>query len=411
MIEKEKKWKKETIYNLVFAIYFICCLSSITMFDKIIFIQKATKLGRYFSYALFSLLGIYFMISWKEVKNLKDIFGQVFGYIEKHILLCLLACVTFLVFCFSGYTMPFLLLILMWSLSFTDLKQVLNVVLWGGIFFMMACFFAQSFGIIEDVTFLRSDGTWRYSFGYIYPLETAAHVLTLIILYYYLYYQNCNLKIYLVCNFINLLVYKITDARMTFILILAFTTLMSLLKLQFVKHKFLILVKYKIIYGMFFVAVILPIIISVFYNPQNVFLHRFDQILNGRFELAKRAFDFYGFNFWGQKITWVGSGTNSVGEITAEQYNFVDCSYMKNIFDYGLIFFVIVIIGFFLLLKKFCEEKNICGIIGLLVVMVVCIMEPRLMQLELNPFLLFLNYYVVKENPSPRLLVKRICKS
>ena len=127
-------------------------------------------------------------------------------------------------------------------------------------------------------------------------------------------------------------------------------------------------------------------------------LFHINQFLNGRLELANIAFDTFGFNFFGQSIHWIGSGANFTDSVLLSEYNFVDCSYMKNIFDFGLIYTLIILLAYIVLLKSFYENHDMHGILIIFTIMIICIFEPRLIQLEFNAFIILLSPILMGNN-------------
>ena len=99
----------------------------------------------------------------------------------------------------------------------------------------------------------------------------------------------------------------------------------------------------------------------------------------------------HGVSLFGEKIRWIGFG--GLGYTTSalkEEYNFVDCSYVKVLLDYGIIFFVIMLSGYALVSYRAIKEKDrfLCNCI--LFMCIYSIIEPRIIEFGFNPFVLSL---------------------
>ena len=135
------------------------------------------------------------------------------------------------------------------------------------------------------------------------------------------------------------------------------------------------------------------------YNRGYELITKLDALFSNRFRMMNEAFDKYGFTWFGEKIEWVGYGglIDPVAS-TAGKYNFVDCSYGKVLLDYGIIFFVLVLIGYAVIYHTASKELDYALIIAISVVLVVSVMEPRLVSIEMNPFVLLLGRFFLKSN-------------
>lgn len=397
VIEILKKIKNSNLFYYVLPWYFISCLITLTMFDKIYYFSFIASIVRYFSYFTFALYCFISMVDLNSINSLRNILLQIIYFFKEHLILLFSITLAGLIFISSRNKAPFFLVILLWTCGQFDINKIINIFLYTNAVGMFTTVFAQNLNIIPDITIMRENGITRYSMGYIYPLEFMVHYLFLVLLYVYLKNERYNYKDFLLINFINVLLFKITDARTSFIIITIFSFIALIVKhisIDWFKKLF----KVNYLYCIVFIIAISSIVLSIFYNPNIDALNKLNQLMSGRLLLANKAFNEYGFTLFGESIKWIGSGTNAIGTVLLSDYNFVDCSYMKNSFDYGIIFLIFTLIVYCVILKKQYNEKKIIGIIAILAVLVVSVLEPRLVQYEINAFILLGSSFIVIEN-------------
>ena len=118
----------------------------------------------------------------------------------------------------------------------------------------------------------------------------------------------------------------------------------------------------------------------------------------------------YGVSAFGEEIKWIGNG--GYGYVFThfdESYNYVDCSYVRILLDYGVIFFVIVIIGFSLAARKAKQENDKYLLLSLAFVAMYSIIEPRLLEIGFNNFVLVLVSLIPKKRKYKNGIRKRRC--
>ena len=77
--------------------------------------------------------------------------------------------------------------------------------------------------------------------------------------------------------------------------------------------------------------------------------------------------------------------------------NFVDCSYMKIMFEYGIIGILMLIIGYLKLFKDKRVKEDISLVILILIINFHSFLDPQFFVLPFNIFLLILNYVIFME--------------
>lgn len=338
------------------------------MYENISFLTKAL---RYVGYMLVSIKIIYTKFKYPEIALLTSVvivlglnvpfFGRAF----------------FLTFLFV-YGMK--------GMKFEKLAKIMCVWLLMGI--ILTVIFSH-IGIIEnwgyDLTSIRP----RYSLGYFYPSHATSAMLYTVLLLCYVLKQNLKLWHIFLLEFLNYLQYIQTDSRTG-------TVVMAIAILCFYCLKFIQRDKIKIYLGMllsysFVISAIVSISGAILYNPKSEIWLQINSFLNGRLRLAKSAIEIYGVSLFGKQIQWIGNGgLGHVYDTLEGVYNYVDCSYIKLLLEGGIIFFLLVILGYTLAGRKAARERNIYLCTALAFTAVYSIIEPRLCEIVFNPFLLVL---------------------
>ena len=65
-------------------------------------------------------------------------------------------------------------------------------------------------------------------------------------------------------------------------------------------------------------------------------------------------------------------------------YNFVDISYIRGLFDFGIIPTVLIVLGYGLAIKKAAQKKELVLVLALLATVLWCFVEPFMFTLGKN---------------------------
>ena len=214
-------------------------------------------------------------------------------------------------------------------------------------------------------------------------------------MYFYVRKSKATVMELLLFEIINVCLYKYTDGRLSFILISIILFMMLILKIPKLRQLFKlphmqVVLKY--------IGYILPISLftmvifaTYLYSKGNPIGFSINKILSGRLLYTKNAFQQYGITLFGQPIDWKGWGgfgyvdtENMVGFI----YNYVDISYARIIFDYGIIPTIIILLVYTVALVKSVKEKNYWLFTVLVFVCIWSSIEPYLFNIGKNIFIL-----------------------
>ena len=267
----------------------------------------------------------------------------------------------------------------------------------GSVFFILTVFLACT-GVLENLTSIRQgDGTIRYALGFMFPLETQCFLLFITLAYLFAYSHKYNSYILVFLAGLNFLIFLATDARTSFLI-----SELSILCAWALRH---FRIRWSFPSWLLVLAVVLvffvPVFGTYFYDSSNSVWISLNNLLTGRLELGHRALMKYPIQLLGEPIKWIGYGNATNAEVVSKTYNYVDCSYIKILLESGVLFWSLLLYGYSWLLCHFNRKKNTLYIFLICMILVFCVMEPRLDQLSMNFTLLFL---------SPAFYINRIRK-
>lgn len=232
----------------------------------------------------------------------------------------------------------------------------------------------------------------------------------------------CNrknkIKVYeiFILEMINVFIYKYTDGRTSFLLatIVLLAILIKKIKIvnviihsKFSKNMLKVLCYILPAFAMIFI-----LLFTYLYSIDSNIANSANRILSNRLDLNVQAFNNYKITLFGQDISWKGwGGVGHDPDIDLENYtyNFVDNSYVRIIFDYGVIPSLLIIIGYTIILIKNYKNNDYRSIFILIIMMLMAEMEPCLVDFNSNIFLI---YFVplMEYKPIEKLTYKNIIR-
>lgn len=118
-------------------------------------------------------------------------------------------------------------------------------------------------------------------------------------------------------------------------------------------------------------------------GPSNPLYSMLNAFLSFRFSYVTRALKAYPIGLWGNRITWES------GEFV-DGSQLVDMFYIRCAIQYGLVFLIIVIIGFMGISAYFKSNGNYFGCIIILILAIHSITDPQLLEYSCVPLLIML---------------------
>jgi len=362
------------IFYIAYFILIAAMSISISTYEYTYGLETVLKLVRYVGYLLLAVK-LFFLDDYDK-KTMIKIFlivalTVICSFIEKNNTILL----TFL-FIIGSRNVP--------------LKNLIRFTLYIQMFFVVFIIGSDLVGIIPEWTYTTADGVLRYSLGYIYTSHVSSILFYIAIAYCYLRAEKLRLFELVIIELVNIIIFKYTNARTAF----AFLLIAPLI-FYFIRFYKRSLIKSKVISLLIIISMplcaLLSIVACYFYDPKNSIMLNLNQYLSHRLELGHSALLKYGINIFGENIVWIGkAGLHHMFDQYPSQYNYVDCSYIKIMFDFGIILLIIILCGYVLAAIKAVkeDEKYLC--MAIIMVAIYSIIEPRLIQVGYNPFLVLI---------------------
>ena len=357
--------RKELLFYLAWILFLATLILDQTMWTAAYpVLGTMLKLGRYGSYAI----------------GMVNVFLDNF---EKNNFLCLMVMIGVSVLCFLSNSNMTMVLYLVFFVSAYELdsERFLKVTIWAQGFLLALVVLGSQIGLVEDYIF-TPETRLRHGLGFSWTTTSA--VLFLFIVFEYIALRKEKLKYVeiILLEGIGVVLYELTNSRMVFALCSVF--LMFIAGAKLLGFRFSITHFFRKLFVLVpSVLCILAIAIHAFYNSNSAFWEKLNSFLSGRLKLGKEGLQDYGISLFGTSITWEGY---SAKKIVTNTYNYVDCSYLRILLEYGIIFLVIVVAIFTVVIYKSIKSENYFLLWSVVFVLILSITEPRLMNLSFNPF-------------------------
>ena len=263
--------------------------------------------------------------------------------------------------------------------------------------------FSVAFFITVGLTLLKILPNWefnrgtltRYSLGFDYAATGVSVYLVTIMMYFYIRKNNATYMELLVLEIINIFVYRYTDGRLGFVLITLILFLQLLSKFEFIinafNSKFIQKLLKIICHTLPIILFILYHLLIIMYANNSPIANKANKLLSNRIKLTYQAYRNYDVKLFGDDIkwySWAGYGYSETDEDFT--YNLVDTAYSRMIFDYGLIFSALLILGYREILIKNYNEKNYWLLFVIIFVLIWAFLEPIILNIGRNAFALAL---------------------
>lgn len=347
------------ITYIAFGIYLATTLTVYTVIPEIFpSINILLKLLKYFCYVVFLCK------SYTDIKHDQKISWTI-------IIFAILSVLSFL---FShNRILPILCCILV-GLRKMNITKTIKIAYYVSIVIFLLTISLALLGIIPNWIFFTRGPIARNALGFIYATDCISIYLSIILMYFYLKRSSAKIFEITLLEILNLFLYKATGGRLSFILITALLAILSIGKLlrlvqtnnhnkyaAIAKHTFQrfqqkVSHNHSTLNVIKAICCILPITLFVIYNslviaymknPQG--MEKIDQILSSRLSCTAQTYEKYHIPLFGKDITWQGlGGYGYIDEIDIDhfEYNFIDSSYARLIFDFGIIYTLAILIAY-----------------------------------------------------------------
>lgn len=245
--------------------------------------------------------------------------------------------------------------------------------------------------VLPNWTFKRDKTKLRYALGFHYATIPATYYIHIVLMRIYLKRGNIPFSEMLLGVLIGALIYLPTDSRTGFYIVVLAIVLTAFLKLIRNTKIIDIIKKPKILY------ILLPVLsfaaisaILIMFDNGSQIADNVNRLLSKRLYFSLNAFKEHGVPLLGVNAEWFGWGGYGYIEMENFKYNYVDISYFMLIFDYGILIVSCIIAGFTKSFADCFKKKNHWAVFCLVFVLINCLIEPNLMRMDKNIFMLLL---------------------
>lgn len=399
---------KTYIQTVILVLYYISALPESTMLfaDQGQFYGPCNQLRTITVYAMYLCAAVSVIHRFMAERDpAEGILRQVFMFPFRHLAMTIPAAAFFICIFASKNTYQFKLFMFLIAMSDTDLDNhykglfLINVLFMGWIMWM------TSQGQIRDVTAYREGSDIvRHSLGYIFPLDCHGHLLSIVLIYMYLRKQKFDWYDVIAVNVPNYLLYTQTDARTDMIVIvLASITLFIVNEIG--QEKFSGYIWSCLEAAGTLLMGICPFILTWMYDPEIPWMKKLNSLLSNRLALQKKVVAEEGFSLFGKPIQWTGWG--GYDGTDKPDYNYVDCSFMRDTFDRGISFEVIFLTGCTFLYFFLNKKKDVTGSILMFFFLLSALVEDHIIMIQFYPIMFLFAGIVMLDNREFLGLIKR----
>lgn len=263
-------------------------------------------------------------------------------------------------------------------------NYILSSILYIIIFEILLVLVLSKTNVIPDLVYIRPNGAYRHSLGFIYPTDFAAHISYLCFLYGWKKANRFNLIDLILWLTIAYCLLLVTDARLDVGCIVLAVSLFSFFahKNRWQKHRYIYLVNW-------FASISFPVmlvlsfwLIKLYDNSVNIAIVA-NNILSGRLILGSQALALYPISFSGNEVFENGLGSFAGYNANRSLYGYfmIDSSYLRVVIIYGLISLALVGLIIAIAVKRAIKERSVFSGAVLIMVALHCFVA----QFMLNP--------------------------
>ena len=276
-----------------------------------------------------------------------------------------------------------------------DFKLIVKWYLYYNAVFLLSVIAFSLLKIIPNLIYYSLSRPTRYSLGMVYPSNIAALGLFMALAYCYLRFNHLNFLDYCGIFLIAYIGMKLTNTRLDFLATILIIPIMIIAQRAYFNKG---IARY--IASFFWLAVPITAWVvvfgSYFYNNDNYFLKKLNDISSGRLALGYTAFQRYKPNLFGRSITEFSNAgiqghryANGIEQISHE-YFYIDSSYLRMLLLWGIIAFIIIVICLTLVALISTIRRTYVLSAIILITSLSLMFEPHVIQIIYNPFLLYL---------------------
>lgn len=271
-------------------------------------------------------------------------------------------------------------------------ENILRLYLWITGAIVVVAFVASQLGVIVNLVYKSTDEV-RNAWGIVYPTDLAAHIFGLVTAWLYLHKGKVHTIAYALLAVGTVVLFVFTRTKLDCSCILLIVFLFCYIQKNEKRYSE-VSEKYHVqnskrkkwaVACIFPAFLVISFITTLLYNDSiGQKLVKFPT-LTARFVLGKQGLQVMGVKLFGQSVAMVGSGG---GTDARPDYNFIDCSYLNILIQFGPLFLTMILLVLIAVCVKYSRDRYMMAILfgwGLNAVI-----AHHLVEITYNPYPLFL---------------------
>lgn len=256
------------------------------------------------------------------------------------------------------------------------------------------------YGVIENKVYIHGMDRVREALGFVHPNTLGVHTMTIIMAYFVWRKAKMTWLEIGMAAIIELLVYRISISRSSFMGTMVFLFACVCYKLYLKVNDTKIvktlydLLTFLMSFSVFIFGTI-TVFLSYFFSPEKAWMVKLDQWFSTRLSLGRMGFDMYNASLLGRKVKMNSQPNYEAGE----WYFFLDSYYIRSIFEWGLIALAVFLLLYFMVSYRAKRLNEFLILSALSVLALHGMMEVCMSSLVYNPYLLFLMASVGRDGP------------
>lgn len=372
------KSKGNIIFCIAFSIYLATMIFTASMFGNMQVFSFVLKLAR---------CGAYVLLLWKIVMENQYSSGQIVRY-------GIGAVGVLIVYYYSRYTWVVFLFLFLLACADVCFQDILRTYLWTNGIGIAIVVMSSVWELIPARNSITEERQ-RYAIGFDYVTTGANYWMYWVLAYTCFRKKKITLVEAVILEAITWLFYVLTDTKNAFAIATLAIIAALFLKVwngRLGRDIFTFFIKNMTILGTCLMGGLI-----YFFDKSEFVSTTVNDLLTNRLSLSYEGIQNYGIHLFGQAIEWVGGTVYYDTETDFSSYNYVDSSYIQILLSYGIIFLIVLLIGYHLLGKRIVERQE--WYLGLVIVLsaVHSMFDPQLLWLQYDVFILCLGYLFITD--------------
>lgn len=298
-------------------------------------------------------------------------------------------------FCVAGIVSSYHILLyfafLVVAAQNVDFDDILKVYVVVSIICILFSVVGSQVGLIENLIYPSLFRRDRISFGFISPTDFGAHITFLVLAGLSLVKKRLNWLHVLVTISLAAFVYFLSDCRTSVICLIGYILCVFIYQLFVDKtgNRLVKITEY-ILIPLEIVAAASMFIFAIMYENGLEIANKLEHVFSLRLSYTIRTMQLYNPKMFGQYIEEHGNGESIIEPL--DPY-FIDNSFVRMLYEYGIVVLMLVLITMLMAQYKAAKKKRTLLVFAIFIMFAECVMEHHIIEIAYNPFgmLLFAN--------------------